>query len=181
MLYIQDEKSICVAALAPIYFPSKPLTPPSPTADQERVPFLQSMKLLLTNVPFLFLALSGGISTGSNMGFSSVLPIILNPSSGFTDDVSISSWSQFFHSNAWLGAISALVGVIGGQLAGIIADRFQRKLKLLLIILLGISTAFGFYFSLAVYGYISGSAVNIFMEPSLPAVLLHICNHSTLL
>ena len=42
-------------------------------------------------------------------------------------------------------------------------NRFQRKLKLLLIILLGISTAFGFYFSLAVYGYISGSAVNIFM------------------
>ena len=57
-------------------------------------------------------------------GFSSVLPIILNPTSGFTDDVGISSWNQFFHSNAWLGAVSALVGVIGGQLAGIIADRY---------------------------------------------------------
>jgi FLVCR family MFS transporter len=41
--------------------------------------------------------------------------------------------------------------------------RFQRKFKLLLIILLGVSTFFGFYFSLAVYGYISGSAANIFM------------------
>ena len=67
MLYIQAEMSICVAALATIYFPPKPSTPPSPTADQERVPFLHSMKLLLTNVPFLFLAISGGISTGSNM------------------------------------------------------------------------------------------------------------------
>ena len=57
-------------------------------------------------------------------GFSSVLPIILNPTSGFTDDVSVSSVNQFFHSNAWLGAVSALVGVIGGQLAGIIADRY---------------------------------------------------------
>ena len=67
MLYVQAEMSIFVAALATIYFPPKPSTPPSPTAGQDRVPFLQSMKLLLTNVPFLFLALSGGISTGSNM------------------------------------------------------------------------------------------------------------------
>ena len=67
MLYVQAEMSICVALLATIYFPSKPSTPPSPTADLERIPFLQSLKSLLTNVPFLFLALSGGISTGSNM------------------------------------------------------------------------------------------------------------------
>ena len=63
-------------------------------------------------------------------GFSSVLPIILNPTSGFNDDVSVSSVRQFFHSNAWLGAVSALVGVIGGQLAGLIADRYVHVLVL---------------------------------------------------
>lgn len=56
-------------------------------------------------------------------GFSSVLSIILNPTSGFTDSVTVSSISDFFHSNAWLGAFSALMGVAGGQLAGLLADR----------------------------------------------------------
>ena len=67
MLYVQAEMSIFVALLATIYFPPKPSTPPSPTADMKRIPFLKSLKSLLTNVPFIFLALSGGISTGSNM------------------------------------------------------------------------------------------------------------------
>lgn len=52
-----------------------------------------------------------------------MLSIILNSSSGFSDKVAISSVSEFFHSNAWLGAVSAFASVIGGQAAGLIADR----------------------------------------------------------
>jgi hypothetical protein len=57
-------------------------------------------------------------------GFSSVLSIILNPTTtGFTDKVEVRSVNEFFHSNAWLGACTAMSGVFGGQLLGLIADR----------------------------------------------------------
>lgn len=56
-------------------------------------------------------------------GFSSILSIILNPTSGFHDIVPVSSPNEFFHSNSWLGAVSAISGAIGGQVAGLLADR----------------------------------------------------------
>ena len=56
-------------------------------------------------------------------GFSSILSIILNSSSGFHDVVPVTSMNEFFHSNAWLGAASALAGVAGGQIAALFADR----------------------------------------------------------
>ena len=57
-------------------------------------------------------------------GFLSVLSIILNPTTaGFTDKVEVTSVIEFFHSNAWLGACTAMCGVFGGQIMGLIADR----------------------------------------------------------
>jgi hypothetical protein len=62
--------------------------------------------------------------TASYSGFSSVLTIILNQeTTKFTDKVDVTSVSEFFHSNAWLGACTAMSGAIGGQLFGLIADR----------------------------------------------------------
>ena len=58
-------------------------------------------------------------------GFSSVLSIILNPTTTkFTDQVDVTSVDGFFHSNAWLGAATCLSSVIGGQLVALIADRY---------------------------------------------------------
>ena len=58
-------------------------------------------------------------------GFSSVFSIILNPTTTkFTDQVDVTSINGFFHSNAWLGAATCLSGAIGGQLVGLIADRY---------------------------------------------------------
>ena len=58
-------------------------------------------------------------------GFSSVLSIVLNPTTtGFTDRVEVRSLNEFFHSNAWLGACTAMFGAIGGQIVALIADRY---------------------------------------------------------
>ena len=64
----------------------------------------------------------------SYSGFSSVLTIILNQETTkftrkFADKVDVTSVSEFFHSNAWLGACTAMSGAVGGQLFGLIADR----------------------------------------------------------
>ena len=66
MLYVQAETAICVAALATIYFPDKPPTPPSMSAGLERTAFLSSLKELIRNRSFIVLVISGGLVAGAN-------------------------------------------------------------------------------------------------------------------
>ena len=66
--------------------------------------------------------------TASYSVLSSVLTIILNQETTkftrkFADKVDVISVSEFFHSNAWLGACTAMSGAIRGQLFGLIANR----------------------------------------------------------
>ena len=56
-------------------------------------------------------------------GLSSVLNIIVNRSLGFHDRIAVTSLSEFFHSNAWMGALTSVSGAIGGQVMGLIADK----------------------------------------------------------
>ena len=67
MLIVQAEMGLFVALLATIYFPPRPPTPPSVTANTEREHFITSIKLLLCNGSFLLIAISGGIVSGGNM------------------------------------------------------------------------------------------------------------------
>lgn len=65
MLYVQAEVAFFVAILATIYFPSSPPTPPSLSAMKGRTNFLDSMKKLMLNRNFIFLAVSGGAISGA--------------------------------------------------------------------------------------------------------------------
>lgn len=65
MLYVQAEVAFFVAILATIYFPSSPPTPPSLSAMEGRTNFLDSMKKLMLNRNFIFLAVSGGAISGA--------------------------------------------------------------------------------------------------------------------
>ena len=66
MLYVQAEVALFIAILATIYFPPRPPTAPSPSAEEERTDsnFLLALRKLLTNRNFILLALSGGAITG---------------------------------------------------------------------------------------------------------------------
>lgn len=64
MLYVQAEIALFVAILFTIYFPSRPPTPPSSSAEEDRTEFLKSLKLLLMKPSYIILVLSGGIITG---------------------------------------------------------------------------------------------------------------------
>ena len=78
-------------------------------------------RLVLLIINFFFAA--------SYSGLLSVLTIILNPEKTtkftrkFADKVDVTSVSEFFHSNAWLGVCTTMSGAVGGQLLGLIADR----------------------------------------------------------
>ena len=66
MLYVQAETGLFVAVLATIYFPAKPPTPPSQSADSERTKFYSSIKNLIRNKSFIVLVVSGGLVAGGN-------------------------------------------------------------------------------------------------------------------
>ena len=66
MLYVQAELGLFVALLATIYFPPRPLTPPSQSATTDRIKFWSSLKALMCNRAFLVLAISGGLIAGGN-------------------------------------------------------------------------------------------------------------------
>ena len=66
MLYVNAEMGLFVALLATIYFPPRPLTPPSQSATTDRIKFWSSLKAMMCNRAFLVLAISGGLITGGN-------------------------------------------------------------------------------------------------------------------
>ena len=71
MLYVEAEIALFIALLATIYFPARPPTPPSVSADEQRRNFGSSLKTLMTNKAFILLASSGGVITGA-MGYSNM-------------------------------------------------------------------------------------------------------------
>ena len=66
MLYVQAEMGLFVALFATIYFPPRPPSPPSHTADADRTEFVSSLKALACNPSFLVLGISGGLVSGAN-------------------------------------------------------------------------------------------------------------------
>ena len=67
MMYVLAEVAVFVAILATIYFPSRPPSPPSTTAGEERLQLVKSLKALWRNVPFILLIVSGGAMIGGNL------------------------------------------------------------------------------------------------------------------
>eukprot|EP01097_Dermamoeba_algensis_P010364 TRINITY_DN761_c0_g1_i1.p1 TRINITY_DN761_c0_g1~~TRINITY_DN761_c0_g1_i1.p1 ORF type:complete len:363 (-),score=54.50 TRINITY_DN761_c0_g1_i1:906-1994(-) len=83
--------------------------------------FLHSLRQLFTNVPFLLLCLTGGLSAGMFNGWTAMLSSILD----FDQDTI-----------GWLGFASQTAGIVGGILIGRVTDKFHRKHKIILVVLL---------------------------------------------
>ena len=115
-----------------------------------------------------------------------MLSVILNSSSGFNNKVKVESFLGFLQSTSWLGTISAILGSISGQVTGLLADRlgyyriqihvllsiyhfcrFQRRFKLILFILMSLTTLSILWFSLSIYGWGSRNPINLFISFSL--------------
>ena len=67
MLIVQAEISIFIAILFTVYFPLRPPTPPSKSAEEDRTNFIDSLKDLLRNRSYIVLVLSGGLIMGASL------------------------------------------------------------------------------------------------------------------
>ncbi|XP_019850326.1 PREDICTED: disrupted in renal carcinoma protein 2 homolog [Amphimedon queenslandica] len=173
MLYVMAELGVFVAALFTIYFPSKPPTPPSVSAEKDRTSFALSFKKLICNPGYILLVIGGGIGMGIPLSFQSVLSIILNKNiGGFNENVVIDSFHGFISSTSWLGFAMSVLSGIFGQIAGFFADRFQKRFKIILCLLLLIASGFFLWFSLSIYGYGSQNTINLFITFCMADVLV---------
>ncbi|CAF1121009.1 unnamed protein product, partial [Didymodactylos carnosus] len=136
LLYLHVGLSFIACILTFLYFPSIPPTPPSPAAEliiyqpiQSRERTSVAMRIrnfiqCLSYPPFLLLSLAGGLLNGTFGAWTSLFATILTP-------------MNYTESEAgWFGFVTSLSGIIGGLSISVIADkpRFQRRLKLLIII-----------------------------------------------
>eukprot|EP01121_Diplochlamys_sp_Union-15-3_P014329 TRINITY_DN454_c0_g1_i5.p1 TRINITY_DN454_c0_g1~~TRINITY_DN454_c0_g1_i5.p1 ORF type:complete len:329 (+),score=32.99 TRINITY_DN454_c0_g1_i5:72-1058(+) len=121
-----------------IYFPARPPTPPSPSAEDELKAseaenagsikqYFIELRQLFFNPHFMVLGLIAGVQAGT-----------FNAWTGMFDQLMQNIESQNFA--GWLGFASTLAGIIGGVILGVLGDTlFRRKFKMILLILLLLS------------------------------------------
>ncbi len=129
-LYFICECAVAVAlfALTLVYFPQHPPKPPSPTAPHNtQIVFKESWKLILQKKELWLLCAAMSIPGGIQMGWQSVMAILLEDL-GVTDtDVGNIGFVTCFGQAAGMAAV------------GLAMDHFRSKIKTALLILLTIS------------------------------------------
>ncbi|KAL4238027.1 Solute carrier 49 member 4 [Mactra antiquata] len=131
-----------------IYFPSKPPSPPSISAKEDRVTFNTGICSSIARKPLVLIAaMSCAVPWavyGNWMGLISV---------NF-HDIGISQ-SQA----GWFGFYASIVGVVFGIIVGRIADKFPRQLKLIVVFFFVLALLDSIWITCMRNGYISRSTV----------------------
>jgi hypothetical protein len=133
-----------------LHFPTKPPTPPSASATAEKVDFGQGLRQLAGSAQFWVIVACFAIPNGFQQAWSSALDIIIGPF-GFSESLA-----------AWLGFWSVGAGACAGVLLGVLADRFRRRMKLLIIVMFLVATAGFFIFCLICIGVLPRSPFLIY-------------------
>jgi predicted MFS family arabinose efflux permease len=71
-----------------------------------------------------------------------------------------------------MGTVSNFVGIFTSQFAGFFADRFQKRFKYILMVLMSSGLLFSIWFSLSIYGWGSSNPINLFLSFSLCSILI---------
>jgi len=127
LLYVYAGLALLHSVLIYVYFPSKPPTPPSITADEARVSFFQGFKDLMRNKNFWLVMLVYSITTGIVQMWQSV--IVINLTAIQSVELTETFASTF-------GIVISFVAVFGSIVVAIFIDNFRKKMKLALLVLL---------------------------------------------
>jgi MFS family permease len=126
-----------------IYYRERPEYPPSAVALAHREgryesSFFRGVKGALVNVSFLLAIIAGGVQAGVSSGWQGVLPQALE-------------YLNYSESQAgWLGFGNSIAGIVGGVMVGPITDMFfQRRRKMLLLLMFGLAIAAFAWFTLS--------------------------------
>ena len=114
MLWVYSGPCALAFLLILIFFQDKPPTPPCVSAGQKSASFINGLKLVIRNKPYLLLLLSFGIGVGSTSSVSTLSGQIVG-GQGFSDKDA----GYFF-------AILLIAGIVGAVISGKIIDKTKR-------------------------------------------------------
>ena len=120
------------------------------SAVAEKIEFISGMRQIAGSGQFWIIVACFAIPNGFQQAWSSALDIIIGP---FGFDQQLASWLGF-----WSVGAGALAGVI----LGAFADRFQRRMKLLISSMFWLAAAGFFIFSLICIGVLPRSQFLVF-------------------
>ncbi|XP_072029148.1 solute carrier family 49 member 4-like [Amphiura filiformis] len=123
LMYIEAGFMAILFIMTLVYFPSKPPTPPSASAETKREDFLAGAKILFRSSQFWLPALCYSISSGFYDVWGTQLDAIFG----------IDKVSQGIV--GWIGFYSNIAGTIGSMILARIVDLIGGKMKLVLLVL----------------------------------------------
>ncbi|XP_053407588.1 solute carrier family 49 member 4-like isoform X2 [Mercenaria mercenaria] len=148
-----------------VYFPAKPPTPPSRSAREERINFTQGLCTVIKQPLILLAAMSCAVPWAVYGNWMGLVNVNLH-------EIGISqSQSGLF------GFYASIAGVVGGIAIGRIADRFQRRLKLFVMLVFLLALLIIVWITCMRIGYlprsialfaVSISALGFMMNAALP-------------
>ena len=152
LLYVYAGVSTLISILILIYFPSEPPSPPSNTASEDRLGFLNGIKSLVKNRNAWPVVITYAMSQGLVQMWQSLLVINLT-----SLDIHVSeTWAST------LGIVISFASVFSSIIIATFMDYFRKKMKLAIIILLSFSGLLFIFCTLITEDIISCGDVSMF-------------------
>jgi FLVCR family MFS transporter len=143
LLYTHTAIAGLVFVITIVYFPTKPLLPPSITASIQRIDYKQALLKLLQNGSLWLIVLAGAIPLGVTGVWIAILDVVLKPLGVTQIDA------------GWIGFWHTLIGCFSGILIAKFSDFFHRRRKLFLISLFTCAVVCCIWFALLCEGIIT--------------------------
>ncbi|XP_072020912.1 solute carrier family 49 member 4-like [Amphiura filiformis] len=124
LMYIEAGFMAILFIMTWVYFPAKPPTPPSASAETKREDFLEGAKILFTSTQFWLPALCYSISSGVYNVWGTQLDTIFYNTVGVGQGIA-----------GWIGFYSNIAGVVGSLVLARFVDLLGGKMKLVLLLL----------------------------------------------
>jgi len=149
-----------------IKFPSKPPTPPSLSSSHSKVDILTGIKALIKNRKIWIISICCACPIGICNMWYGMLGIHLKQ----FKDIGINQ-----EHSGLIGIISIVAGCVFGIITGIIADKFEKKLKLIISILYVLSFFSFLWFSLIYVNILTPTKVSVYIS----VIIGGMCIYST--
>jgi len=125
LMYLECGVTCSLFIVALIYFPNKPLHPPSLSAAMPKIKFFDGFKRLLRNKDFWLILFVAASITGVYSGWSAILTLNFQDHGLNVTQIDC----------GWIGFSSTMVSVTAGIFVGFIADKHPGHIRTLLILL----------------------------------------------
>ncbi|XP_069111136.1 solute carrier family 49 member 4 homolog [Argopecten irradians] len=152
LMFSECGLSALVMILVLLYFPSKPPTPPSTSASQERLDIKAGIKKLIRNKMFLLTCVIYGLPLGILGLWASVMSVTLEPH-GVSEGQA-----------GWIGFYSIIAGCLGSLIMARISDAFSKHMKHILLVLFCSAFLCFLWFNLILVGIIPSSIAQVYIS-----------------